>query len=58
MEGWLLDSAIAVICLVVFIAGLLILPALLPVAYAYIVAIGFFIIIMSAAGHRILENTH
>ncbi|HDR73337.1 MAG TPA: hypothetical protein ENN85_05460 [Methanoculleus sp.] len=51
MKGWVLDSAVAIACLFIFLACLIVLPLTgLETGFAYIAAIAVFILVMSAAG--------
>jgi hypothetical protein len=58
MKGWVQDTSIAVMSMVVFIICLIVLPMLMPgyAGYAYIVAIAIFIVVMSALGYRIEDK--
>ncbi len=51
MNPKLLDSLIVIVSILIFIICLMIFPAILPGAYASIIAIALFIILLSAAGY-------
>lgn len=53
MKRVALDSATAIASIIVLIAAVVVLPAVLPAAYAYIAAIILFIACMSAGGFYI-----
>ena len=51
MKGWVLDSAAAIVSLIIFLVCLTVLPLLgLEAGITYIAAIAVFILVMSAAG--------
>jgi len=53
MKSVLHDGGTAVISLIILIAGLFILPIVLPAGYGYIAAIVLFITVMSSGGYYI-----
>ncbi|MEA2034474.1 MAG: hypothetical protein U9N40_03135 [Euryarchaeota archaeon] len=53
MKSVLHDGGTAVVSLIILIAGLFILPIVLPAGYGYIAAIVLFIIVMSSGGYYI-----
>ena len=57
MNRVVLDSATAIASLLVLIIAVVILPAVLPTSYAYIVAIILFIASMGAGGFYIGKQT-
>ncbi|MDG6256300.1 MAG: hypothetical protein QCH35_01745 [Methanomicrobiaceae archaeon] len=51
MKGWVLDSAVAIASLFIFLVCLIVFPLTgLGAGFAYIAAISVFILVMSAAG--------
>ena len=50
------DAGITIGSVLLFIVCLVILPAFLPTAYAYLAAIALFIIVMAAAGFQLVER--
>ncbi len=56
MKSVLLDGGTAVVSLIILIAGLFILPIVMPAGYAYIAAIIIFIAAMSGGGYHIYNN--
>jgi hypothetical protein len=54
MKGWVLDSTAAIVSLIIFLVCLIAISASQisgdMLGYAYIVAIGIFILVMSGAG--------
>ncbi|MDD3406949.1 MAG: hypothetical protein PHP13_02580 [Methanomicrobium sp.] len=56
MNSVILDCATAITSIIILILGLAFLPALLPAAYATILAIILFIVFMSVGGYYISKN--
>ncbi|MBQ3717951.1 MAG: hypothetical protein II893_00925 [Methanomicrobium sp.] len=57
MNPVLLDCSTAVSSIIIFIIALLVLPALMPPAYATLASIVLFIVLMSCGGYYISKET-
>lgn len=53
MKRWILDAIVGLLSLLLFIAALLVIPALVPGGAAYLIALFLFIGIISAGGYLI-----
>ncbi|MBO4354695.1 MAG: hypothetical protein IK060_06120 [Methanomicrobium sp.] len=57
MNPVLLDCTTAVSSIIIFIIALIVLPALMPAAYATLASIILFIVLMSCGGYYISKET-
>lgn len=56
MQKWLMDIAIGVISLLIFLVLLIGLPAIMNPGYAYLLALLIFISILIGAGSTVIEK--
>jgi len=57
MQKWLMDIAIGVISLIIFLVLLIGLPAIMDPGYAYLLALLIFIFMLIGAGSTVIEKS-